>query len=396
MSLISPESGFALWAVLLGGAAFAAWAEHTRWGHRLSGVLIAILLAMVLSNLRLIPQSSGVYDSALEYLVPVAIPLLLFDANLRRIVRETGRMMVVFLVGTVGTVAGAVVGVHLIDLGESAPELAGVFSATYIGGGLNFVSVAQATGFTDGSQMSASVAADNLVTALYIVAVMALPSIAWLRRLIPSPLEDREEAAFAADEAEEGAEAPRPGTDGPAPAHGPPPPFRIFDACLALALAFAISALGFAVAERLGVPDFAILFITAFALVPANVFPALTRHLTGHMELGMIAVYMFLFVLGATADVWSMIGSALPITLFALVIVGVHMVVTVAVGGLLRFDLAEIIIASNACVGGSSSAGPIAAARGWRELVTPGILLGAFGNAIGTFIGVALTRWLGG
>jgi len=74
--------------------------------------------------------------------------------------------------------------------------------------------------------------------------------------------------------------------------------------------------------------------------------------------------------------------------------VAVHMAVVVAVGGLFRFDLAELVIASNACVGGPSSAGPIAAARGWSELVTPGILCGAFGNAIGTFIGVGLTAFL--
>jgi uncharacterized membrane protein len=110
----------------------------------------------------------------------------------------------------------------------------------------------------------------------------------------------------------------------------------------------------------------------------------------------MIAIYIFLFVNGARADVWAMVGSALPITLFAVIIVGSHMVFTFTVGGLLKLDLAELIIASNACVGGSSSAGPIAAARGWHELVTPGILCGSLGNAIGTFIGVGLVGLGGG
>lgn len=55
MPFLTADNGFVMWAALFAGAAFAAWAEHTRWGHRLSGVLIAILLAMVLSNLRFIP-----------------------------------------------------------------------------------------------------------------------------------------------------------------------------------------------------------------------------------------------------------------------------------------------------------------------------------------------------
>ncbi len=367
--------------MLLAGAAFAAWAEQTRWGRRLSGVLVAILLAMVLSNLRLIPRASPTYDSALAWLIPVAIPLLLFDANLRRIFRETGRMLLAFGIGTVGTIIGALVGARLVPLGESAGALAGMFSATYIGGGLNFMAVAQATGFDDGSQMAASVAADNLVTALYIITVMALPAVAWLRRRIASPIIDREEA----EQREAVIHRHEPAVV----------PFNIFRICLALMLAFAVAGAGQALAAALGLAGFGILFVSLLALVPANLFPRLVPHLEGHSQLGMIGIYIFLFVMGASADVWAMVGSALPITLFALVIVAVHMLVIIGVGGLLKFDLAELIIASNACVGGSSSAGPIAAARGWRELVTPGILCGSLGNAIGTFLGMAVAGVVG-
>jgi uncharacterized membrane protein len=273
------------------------------------------------------------------------------------------------------------VGIHLVPLGETAGDLAGVFSATYIGGGLNFMAVAQTTGFDNGSQMAASVAADNIVTAVYMVAVMALPSIGWLRRRIPSRLADQADEAFAA------------GVAGTAPE--PDPPLRIQSVTLALALSLAISAAGFWLARLAGFPGFGILFVSLLALLPANLFPSLAGKLTGHGQLGMIGIYVFLFVMGAAADVWAMLGSALPITLFALVIVTVHMVVIVVVGGLLRYDLAELVIASNACVGGSSSAGPLAAARGWRELVTPGILCGALGNTIGTFIGVGLAALAG-
>lgn len=382
-ALIPAGNAFAIWAVLLAGAAFAAWAEHTRWGRKLSGVLVAILLAMVLSNLRLIPQASPTYDTVLSYLIPISIPLLLFDANLRRIIRETGRMLLAFGLGTAGTVVGVLVGVQLVPLGDSAGQLAGVFSATYIGGGLNFVAVAQATGFDNGSQMAASVAADNLVTAIYIISVMALPAVLWIRRRIPSAIVDREEAEHREAAVLEPAVTVI------------PVPFRVSSVCLALALAMAIAAVGYALAEALGLGAFGILFVSLLALIPANVFPRLVPHLAGHEQLGMIGIYLFLFVMGATADVWAMVGSALPITLFALIVVAVHMIVIVGVGGLLKFDLAELIIASNACVGGSSSAGPIAAARGWHELVTPGILCGSLGNAIGTFIGVALAQALG-
>jgi uncharacterized membrane protein len=377
--LVPADNSFAVWAVLFAGAAFAAWAERTRWGRRLSGVLVAILVAMVLSNLRIIPRTSPTYDAALRHLIPIAIPLLLFGTSLRRILRDTGWMLAAFLIGAAGTILGALIAAKAVPLGADGPRLAGMFAGTYIGGGLNFMAVAQTTQLTDGARMAAAIAADNLVTALYIMGVMALPSLGLARRLMPSPVMAR------------AAEAHGAGVSADVPAAVPLDKFAL---ALALALAFAMAATGYWLAGLTGLGGFGILFVSALALLPGQLAPSLATRLAGHEDLGMIAVYMFLFVMGASADVWTMVGSALPVFLFALLIVTIHMAVVFGAGALLKLDLATLVIASNACVGGSTSAGPLAAARGWQELVTPGILCGALGNAIGTFIGVGVTTFL--
>jgi uncharacterized membrane protein len=69
-TLISPENNWALWAVLLSAAAFGLWAERTRWGSKLSGAVIAIGAAFVLSNLRVIPASAPAYDVVCDVFVP--------------------------------------------------------------------------------------------------------------------------------------------------------------------------------------------------------------------------------------------------------------------------------------------------------------------------------------
>ena len=68
--------------------------------------------------------------------------------------------------------------------------------------------------------------------------------------------------------------------------------------------------------------------------------------------------------------------------------------VVVTVGRIMRLDLAEVMIASNACILGPAPAAALAASKGWRPLVTPGILVGLFGYAIATFIGVAISTLL--
>lgn len=72
----------------------------------------------------------------------------------------------------------------------------------------------------------------------------------------------------------------------------------------------------------------------------------------------------------------------------------VHLCVVVVLGKFMKLDLAEVMIASNACILGPAPAAALAASKGWRPLITPGILVGLLGYAIATFIGVALTEVL--
>ena len=82
--------------------------------------------------------------------------------------------------------------------------------------------------------------------------------------------------------------------------------------------------------------------------------------------------------------------------LFAALILSVHLVVILVAGRLLRLDLSEIVIASNANMGGPTTAAAMAVARRWNTLITPAILCGTLGYAVATFIGAAVGRWLGG
>lgn len=380
MSLIGAGDSFALWAVLFAIAGFAFWADHTEWGHKIGGVLVAIVAAMLLSNVRLIPTSAQAYDIVFDYFVPAAIPLLLMNANLRRIARVTGPMIGTFAIAAFGSALGAVIGLQFVDLGAEAPELAGIFTATYVGGSLNFAAVAKATGFDQSSLLAASVAADVLVNVLFLIALISLPAIRLVRRLIPSAIADEADRAFHEAKARD---------DGAVP-------FRPMMVCLAVGLSLAICALGFGLEAALGLDGYGILLISLFALVPANVFPRLTDKIAGHMEAGMIAIYVFLVAIGATADVSAVLGEALPITIFALILVSVHMVVILLAGWALKIDLAEIVIASSAAIGGSASAAPLAAGRRWHTLVTPAVMCGALGNAAATFLGVGIVRLMGG
>jgi len=376
--LISPDWDFALWAVLIGVACFGFWADSTAIGKRVSGVGIMLVTAMLLGNFGVIPHAAPAYDVVWGFLVPVAVPLLLLKVNLRRIIPETGPMLGAFFLGVAGTLIGAVLGLLVLPMGQPGPDLAGILSATYIGGSMNFAAVAQALEFNESTLLTAALAADNVVGTLHILVVVLIPSVAILRRWIPSPIIENADPLLH-DELTSTKEVL---------------PFNLVHICLVLTISLAIGATGYGIADALKMPNYGILIVTAITLLVANVFHKQLENLHGGFEIGMLMMYIFFGTIGAGADVAVMIDAGVMVFVYASFIVITHLVVIVLGAKLLHMDLAEVVIGSLACIGGPVAPAAISASRGWRTLVTPGLMVGILGYAIANFIGVGLARLL--
>jgi uncharacterized membrane protein len=287
LPLIGPDQDFAIWAVLIAISAFGFWCERFAWGRKYSGVMLLITLAIVLANLRIIPTKAPVYDTVWEYLVPIAIVLLLFEADLKRIVRESGPTLIAFIIGSAAVVAGTVTGALLLNLGPNEAEMAGIFTGTYIGGSLNFAAVAEATNMQNSSMLAAAIAADNVVTNLHFLLIIFIPGIAWMAKRYPTHHMDNARVVA---------------IDPDKPAHSIAN-LDIAGLLAGLALAFAIAAAGSWLADIAGFPQFSILVITAITVFVATLLPSQMKKLSGCRESGNVMMFIFLATIGASADV---------------------------------------------------------------------------------------------
>ena len=378
MSLIDPNDSFAVCGALFAIVFFALLAERTRLGRVLSASLISIAAGLLLANLAILPHEAEAYGFVLGYLVPLAIPLLLFKADVRRIVTETGPTLVAFCAGAVGTLVGAMLGFAIIDVGPETNKIAGVLTASFIGGSVNFVAVSQAVEIADASLISSAVAAQGVVAISYLSLLILAPGFSPLRRFLPTIRHaDHEPATL--DESV-----------------GADSSIELFDLAAAVSLSLIICAISSALAEFLDLTRLWILFVTLFAVAAATAFPRRLRALRGEANAGMLLIYVFFAVMGARSDIGLLAGTSLSLLAFLAVLLVCHCTLVLVTAKLFRLDLSEALTGSNACALGPSTAAAVAASQKWHGLVTPGILCGILGYVIANFVGVGLSLWLAG
>lgn len=362
------------------------------WARTVSAALLALLGGLLLSNAGILPFASPAYGFVNDHFILVAIPLLLFKADLRVILRQGGRVLAGFMVSAAGVVAGAGIAFVLIEVPESA-RYAGMLVGGYTGGSLNFVAVSQAVGMDDPALATAALAAESLAGISYLFVLAVLPTVAAVRRWLPLRGPETE-AAGGSPEGRLGSGPSDKGGSAEAAGEQGPGPDWIAHVAVALGMSLVVCAGGVWLADAVGRPRYAVLAITALAVILANLAPARLARLKGDQQLGMLLLYVFFVVYAAGADVRSLFGAAALMLSYAFVVILVQALVSAVGAKVFRFSYAEMLIASNACVLGPPTAAALAAGRGWHGLVTPGILTGVFGYVVGNFLGVSVFVWL--
>jgi len=399
-TLVSPNDLWTLWALIVSGTALAIWLEQTqKWAARLSGPVLALLIAMALSNTRVMPAESPAYDFVNDYLVPLAIPLLLFRANAFKIVRSTGRLFLGFHLSALGTVAGTLLAVFLLKGWIASPQLehaAGMMAGSYIGGAVNFM--AMKASYQVSPQVSDPlIVADNFVMAGLFIVLVAASTSRFLRRHY------RHEHSEDSNSAEAGNVAAQ---------HWQRKGISLLDLAKALAIALLVVAtaklaqralaIAFGDVSQAGLPQQMLqvlctnqfVLITLLSLLVATVLHRPLSKVSGPEELGTLMLYLFLFCLGLPANLKAVLVNSPMFFVFCAIIAVVNLLVTLALGKLLRFNLEELLLAVNANLGGAPSAAAMAISVGWPRLVLPGILVGIWGYVIGTPVGVVVVEIL--
>jgi uncharacterized membrane protein len=120
----------------------------------------------------------------------------------------------------------------------------------------------------------------------------------------------------------------------------------------------------------------------------ATFFSGFFGNIKGAQEIGTFLIYIFFGVIGAPASISLIIHKSPLLLVFCLIIVLTNMIFSLGFGKVFKFNLEEIILASNANIGGPTTAAAMAIAKGWGALVIPVLLIGTLGYIIGNYYGI--------
>lgn len=383
--MIDASNTWALWTILVVIAAISIYLEQNyRWAAKISGAIIGLLLAASLSNLGVIPTDSPVYDTVWSYVVPLAIPMLLFQCDLRQIWKESGRLVIIFLLSSVGTVLGAIVG--YLFLHQAIPVLnhiAGMMVGSYIGGGVNFVAITSAFELPK-DLISAATVADNLLMVFYFFVLLVIPSLAFFRKHF---LSSYPEGVTLVDENTTQAKRI----------------ITVQDLAITFAVSATIVTLSFTLADWLSTLGTGTLIqfisnkyliLTTLTVILATLGAKWFQQINAANEVGTFLIYLFFVVIGVPASIPAILEKSPLLLVFCGIMVAINMLVTFVAAKVFHFTIEEAILASNANIGGPTTAAAMAISKGWYKLVAPTMLVGTLGYIIGTYVGIFIGQLL--
>lgn len=273
-----------------------------------------------------------------------------------------------------------------------------MFTGTYTGGAVNFVAMSTLYK-VPGKTVSVALVADNLLMALYFFVLIALPTLNIIKKKFTHPYIDKLENLTEEDKSKNETLVAK---------YWGAKEISLKDIAITVALSLVIVTISDTLSKLLsstfsgkGLVDAILggllgnkyLLMTTLTIIVASAFPKQVGSIRGSQEIGTFLIYLFFAVIGAPASIGLILKESPLLFVFAFIIILVNLIFSLVLGKMFKFSIEEIIIASNANVGGPTSAAAMAVSKGWTELIVPALLIGTLGYVIGNYYGI-FTGWM--
>lgn len=356
--------------------------------NKVGSIIIAYVIGCLLGLTGLIPDTDEMHaaqTAVATYAIPFAIPLLLFSSD----IKAWARLAPAFIKSTVFGIAGCAIAITIgfLCCGSDAPSLyanvGGMLTGLYTGGNANLASLKLALGVDDSTYILVS-AYSTLMSAVYLFFVIIVGKRVLL--LIMPDFKDDKDVS-----------------DGKTTMtnHDHELFLGLFrcdnlkDLGIALMLTIVIIAASFGIAALVPKDSFQSVFILAISTL--SILASLNhrvRSLKRTFEAGTYFILIFSLAVASQVSLRTLTQVDSGIFLFTTIATLGALLFHVLISALFRIDTDTTLTTSISLICSPPFAPVIGSALHNRAVIGPGIAVGLFGYAAGTYIGFAIAKML--
>ncbi|CAL6399452.1 unnamed protein product [Bathycoccus prasinos] len=354
--------------------------KKTKFGG-ISNALCALVFACFLASFtRVFSFSTNattvVFDFIWDILMPLGVTLALLNVKVSEFATKSKEVLLGFSFASVGSIFGTALSFALfsksLGVGALGYKIAACLCASYIGGSLNFAATAKALELTNSAESSsllaASMAADNMLMAVFLGILMVLPCKP------PSPLVDHEE-----DQRTMKVKGITEATLG---------------TIVSLMVATGTLLLSSLLAKLASLGNFSLAITCIIAPLLGVILNSKLDFSGPPQFISRNIMLLFFACIGAGCNIFT--ASAVGVLLFGFIAVLLlaQLFFALLFGKAFRVPLWATLIGLNASAGGPATAFAMAASKGWNRALQPAVLAGTIGYAIGTLVGCLMSEFL--
>ena len=356
--------------------------------NKVGSIIIAYVIGCLLGLTGLIPDTDEMHaaqTAVATYTIPFAIPLLLFSSD----IKAWARLAPAFIKSTIFGIAGCALAIilgFLVCAGKE-PDLyanvGGMLTGLYTGGNANLASLKLALGVDDSTYILVS-AYSTLMSAVYLFFVIIVGKRVLL--LFMPDFKDDKDVSEGKSKLENHEHELFLGL------------FRrsnLKDLGIALALTVVIIAASFGIAALVPKDSFQSVFILAISTL--SILASLNhrvRSLKRTFEAGTYFILIFSLAVASQVSLRTLTQVDSGIFIFTTIATLGALLFHVLISTLFRIDTDTTLTTSISLICSPPFAPVIGSALHNRAVIGPGIAVGLFGYAAGTYIGFAIAKML--
>ncbi len=354
----------------------------TLWGERknkivkfISPIVICYLIGIIIGNIPFIKLDKDLISNMSEASISLAIPLLLFNSNVKDWIKYSGKALFAYSLGVAAVILSSVIAYHLYkDVFPEAWRASGMLIGAYTGGTPNMSAIGLALETPEEIFVLLN-SSDVFLGAIYFVFLISFGKkllglfLPRFKSVEGDPVEDVDDQELKNINR------------------------RTLVTNIIMALILGIAILGVAAWISISIKGelagpIVILVITTLGIA-ASFFKSV-QQMKGSYEAAFYLLLIFSLAIGSLADIRQLVSTSPLIFQYTAFVMCSAILIHFALAAIFRIDRDTTIIATTACIYGPAFIGPVANAIHNRKIIPIGIAMGLLGYALGNYLGIGV------